>query len=46
MNASTVSRDQRIYANIGNLPLIDLLEGDVQRVLDIGCSAGDNTVLF
>ncbi|RUQ32306.1 MAG: class I SAM-dependent methyltransferase [Candidatus Competibacteraceae bacterium] len=46
MNASTVSRDQRIYANVGNLPLIDLLEGDVQRVLDIGCGAGDNAALI
>lgn len=46
MNASTVSRDQRLYANIGNPPLMELLEGDVQQVLDIGCGAGDNAVLF
>lgn len=44
--ASNVARDQRLYANVGNPPLMELLEGDVQRVLDIGCGAGDNTALI
>lgn len=37
----------RIYSNHGNGPLIDLLIpcGEIKRVLDIGCGAGDNAIL-
>ena len=37
--------DERVYANAGNPPLIDLL-GEGGRVLDVGCGAGDNAVLI
>jgi SAM-dependent methyltransferase len=37
---------ERIYENLGNLPLIKLLDGSRHRVLDIGCGAGDNAVLI
>jgi SAM-dependent methyltransferase len=33
---------ERIYANEGNPPLIELLGGDCGRILDVGCGAGDN----
>jgi 2-polyprenyl-3-methyl-5-hydroxy-6-metoxy-1,4-benzoquinol methylase len=36
---------ERVYTNNGNGPLIDLLEGEYRRVLDIGCGAGDNAAL-
>lgn len=35
-------RDQRVYRNAGNPPLLDLLNGDEGLVLDVGCGAGDN----
>lgn len=35
-----------VYTNNGNAPLIDLLDGDVRQVLDVGCGAGDNAVLL
>lgn len=41
----TTSRLQdRIYSNLGNAPLVDLLS-DCSRVLDVGCGAGDNALL-
>lgn len=36
---------ERIYCNEGNLPLINLLEKNCNKLLDIGCGAGDNAVL-
>ena len=35
----------RIYSNQGNAPLIDLLGKGCNRLLDIGCGAGDNAGL-
>lgn len=47
MNTTTsIARDQRVYANAGNPALINLLEGPVRHVLDIGCGAGDNAALL
>lgn len=37
---------ERVYANAGNPPVLALLEGAVQRVLDVGCGAGDNAALI
>jgi 2-polyprenyl-3-methyl-5-hydroxy-6-metoxy-1,4-benzoquinol methylase len=37
---------ERVYSNLGNTPLVDLLESPCQRVLDIGCGAGDNAALI
>lgn len=42
MTNKTTARDEHIYANAGNPPLLDLLDGPVLRVLDVGCGAGDN----
>jgi 2-polyprenyl-3-methyl-5-hydroxy-6-metoxy-1,4-benzoquinol methylase len=36
----------RIYKNVGNPPLLALLEGRVRRVLDVGCGSGDNAALL
>lgn len=36
----------RIYSNQGNEPLIALLDDDCNRLLDIGCGAGDNATLI
>jgi SAM-dependent methyltransferase len=33
---------ERVYANEGNPPLIELLSSDRGRILDVGCGAGDN----
>ena len=38
--------EDRIYANAGNPPLLNLLDGSPQRVLDIGCGAGNNAALI
>lgn len=35
----------RVYSNQGNAPLIDLLGKGWNRLLDIGCGAGDNAAL-
>lgn len=35
----------RVYSNKGNPPLIDLLGKGCNRLLDIGCGAGDNAIL-
>jgi SAM-dependent methyltransferase len=32
----------RVYSNHGNLPLIDLIGKGCNRLLDVGCGAGDN----
>jgi 2-polyprenyl-3-methyl-5-hydroxy-6-metoxy-1,4-benzoquinol methylase len=45
MNLS-IARAERVYANAGNPPVLALLEGAVQRVLDVGCGAGDNAALI
>lgn len=37
---------ERVYSNQGNPPLIDLLGKDCNRLLDIGCGAGDNAALI
>lgn len=36
----------RVYANTGNPPLIDLLDAGCRNVLDVGCGAGDNAALL
>ncbi|HTV25539.1 MAG TPA: class I SAM-dependent methyltransferase [Polyangiaceae bacterium] len=36
----------RIYRNAGNPALLALLEPSAQRVLDVGCGAGDNAALL
>jgi 2-polyprenyl-3-methyl-5-hydroxy-6-metoxy-1,4-benzoquinol methylase len=36
----------RVYSNTGNSSLIDLIEAPYQRVLDVGCGAGDNAALI
>lgn len=40
------SEGDRVYANEGNAPLIDLLGLTSGRVLDVGCGAGDNARLL
>lgn len=37
---------ERVYSNHGNPPLIDLLGKGCNRMLDIGCGAGDNAALI
>ena len=39
------SVDERIYANLGNRPLVEMLPTSA-RVLDVGCGAGDNARLI
>lgn len=34
--------DTKIYSNIGNQPLLDMMNKDCARILDVGCGAGDN----
>lgn len=41
-----IARDERVYANAGNPSLLNLLDGPVRRVLDVGCGAGDNAMLL
>ncbi len=36
---------ERVYSNVGNPPLIELLDIGCSRLLDVGCGAGDNAVL-
>jgi len=36
----------RIYSNHGNPPVIDMLQPDCLRLLDVGCGAGDNAALL
>jgi 2-polyprenyl-3-methyl-5-hydroxy-6-metoxy-1,4-benzoquinol methylase len=45
-NHSFDTCDRRIYSNNGNIPLIDLVSGQVLCVLDVGCGAGDNATLI
>ena len=40
------STRERVYSNQGNMPLITLLSGSYERILDIGCGAGDNARLI
>jgi 2-polyprenyl-3-methyl-5-hydroxy-6-metoxy-1,4-benzoquinol methylase len=37
---------ERVYSNQGNVPLMKLLSGSCERILDIGCGAGDNARLI
>ena len=37
---------ERVYSNKGNPPLIDLLGKGCNRLLDVGCGAGDNAALI
>jgi 2-polyprenyl-3-methyl-5-hydroxy-6-metoxy-1,4-benzoquinol methylase len=37
---------ERVYSNQGNLPLVSLLDRTCDRLLDIGCGAGDNARLI
>jgi 2-polyprenyl-3-methyl-5-hydroxy-6-metoxy-1,4-benzoquinol methylase len=37
---------ERVYSNLGNAALLNLLEGRYARLLDIGCGAGDNASLI
>ncbi len=46
ITTTSIARDERVYANAGNPALLDLLEGPVRNVLDVGCGAGDNAVLL
>jgi len=41
-----INSQDRVYKNEGNAPLIALLDSNVQRVLDVGCGAGDNAELI
>jgi len=36
----------RIYANAGNPPVIELIGPSIHSILDIGCGAGDNAALI
>lgn len=38
-------KEDRIYANAGNVPLIDLIGERCNRLLDVGCGAGNNAAL-
>jgi 2-polyprenyl-3-methyl-5-hydroxy-6-metoxy-1,4-benzoquinol methylase len=38
--------NERVYSNKGNAPLIDLLDMNYSRLLDVGCGAGDNAILI
>jgi 2-polyprenyl-3-methyl-5-hydroxy-6-metoxy-1,4-benzoquinol methylase len=42
---SHTTNPDRVYKNDGNVPLIDLLDPGVGRILDVGCGAGDNANL-
>lgn len=42
----TPQTPERVYSNNGNPPLIDLLGKGCNRLLDIGCGAGDNAALI
>lgn len=37
---------ERVYSNKGNIPLIDLLDKGFNRILDVGCGAGDNAAMI
>ena len=42
----TLPLSERVYSNQGNPSLLDLLAKGCNRVLDIGCGAGDNAALI
>ena len=42
----TVPGPDRIYSNSGNVALMDLLDEDYRRILDVGCGAGDNAAIL
>jgi SAM-dependent methyltransferase len=42
---TTPLTSERVYSNQGNPPLIDLLGNGCNRLLDVGCGAGDNAAL-
>ncbi len=43
---TTPPASERVYTNQGNPPLIDLLSEGCNRLLDVGCGAGDNAALI
>jgi SAM-dependent methyltransferase len=43
---SLANNTERVYKNVGNAPLLALLDGHVRRVLDVGCGSGDNAALL
>jgi len=46
VKSESLPLNERVYTNQGNAPLLDLLAGGFERVLDIGCGAGDNAALI
>ena len=46
VNYSEEKVHDRVYSNHGNRPLIDFLQPDCHRLLDVGCGAGDNASLL
>lgn len=42
----TPAMPERVYSNLGNSPLVNLLGNGCSRLLDIGCGAGDNAALI
>jgi 2-polyprenyl-3-methyl-5-hydroxy-6-metoxy-1,4-benzoquinol methylase len=45
VNGST-PLSERIYKNLGNAPVVALVNRNSRRVLDVGCGAGDNAALL
>jgi 2-polyprenyl-3-methyl-5-hydroxy-6-metoxy-1,4-benzoquinol methylase len=46
INQARSAQLDRVYSNRGNDTLIDLIGGQYERVLDVGCGAGDNARLI
>jgi 2-polyprenyl-3-methyl-5-hydroxy-6-metoxy-1,4-benzoquinol methylase len=46
VNDARAAQRDRIYTNRGNIELIDLIDVQYRRVLDIGCGAGDNATII
>lgn len=38
--------ESRVYKNLGNATVVDMIRADCRRVLDVGCGAGDNAALI
>lgn len=43
---SEMGREERVYLNGANVPLMNLIDGAPERVLDVGCGAGSNAALL